>query len=86
MLALHGQARYDQVPAGDLGFIKLLGPVLTGRPRARAEIDDVRAFFAPYEEWKGLAGAYVMYAGGKGWLPSGTVGACAPRSPLPSPC
>jgi 3-methyladenine DNA glycosylase/8-oxoguanine DNA glycosylase len=85
MLALYGQARYDQVPAGDLGFIKLLGPVFTGHPKARAEIDDIRAFFAPYEEWKGLAGAYLMYAGGKGWLPSGSVAPCASRSPSPSP-
>jgi DNA-3-methyladenine glycosylase II len=86
MLALYGQARYDQVPAGDLGFIKLLGPVFTGHPRARAEIDEVRAFFEPYEEWKGLAGAYVMYAGAKGWLESGRFAPCAPRLPLPSPC
>ena len=38
MLALHGQGRHDQVPAGDLGLLKLVGrPLSGGDPRARAE-------------------------------------------------
>jgi DNA-3-methyladenine glycosylase II len=89
MLALQGQARYDQVPAGDLGFIKLVGHVLTGHPKARAEVEDVRGFFERYGEWKGLAGEYLMAAGARGWLQpavSGTVAPCAPRLPSPSPC
>ena len=60
MLALQGQARYDQVAAGDLGYIKVCGTLFTGRPKARAEIDDVRAFFERYGEWKGLAGEYLI--------------------------
>jgi 3-methyladenine DNA glycosylase/8-oxoguanine DNA glycosylase len=68
MLALQGQGRYDQVPAGDLGFIKLVGYVLTGNPRARAEIEDVRAFFERYGEWKGLASEYLRVAAARGWL------------------
>ena len=37
MLATLGQGRYDQVPAGDLGYIKIVGRLLTGNPRARAD-------------------------------------------------
>ena len=60
MLALHGQGRYDLVPAGDLNLLKLVGRIATGSPHARATEDEVRAFFAPYEEWGGLA---AMHAG-----------------------
>jgi len=61
MLALHGQGRHDQVPAGDLGLLKLVGRALSGGdPHARAEEHEVRAFFAPYEEWAGLAAAHMM--------------------------
>jgi 3-methyladenine DNA glycosylase/8-oxoguanine DNA glycosylase len=59
MLALQGQGRHDQIPAGDLGYIKLVGRLLTGHPKARAEIPEVRAFFARYGEWKGLAGEFL---------------------------
>jgi DNA-3-methyladenine glycosylase II len=67
MLALQGQGRNDQVPAGDLGYIKLVGRLLTGRSKARAEIDDVRAFFARYGEWQGLAAEYLRVAAPQGW-------------------
>ncbi|HEY2767328.1 MAG TPA: hypothetical protein VGI76_03680 [Solirubrobacteraceae bacterium] len=61
MLALHGQGRYDQVPAGDVGLLKLVGRVLGGGdPYARADEAQVRAFFAPYEGWAGLAAAHLM--------------------------
>jgi 3-methyladenine DNA glycosylase/8-oxoguanine DNA glycosylase len=59
MLAVAGQGRYDQVPAGDLGYIKIVGRLLTGRPKARAEIPEVRAFFERYGRWKGLAAEYL---------------------------
>ena len=68
MLALHGQGRYDRVPAGDLGFLKLVGRLLTGNPQARVEEDEVRAFFAPYGAWKGLAGEYLRFAAANGLL------------------
>jgi 3-methyladenine DNA glycosylase/8-oxoguanine DNA glycosylase len=62
MLALHGQGRHDQLPAGDVGLLKLVGGLLSGGdPRARAQEHEVRAFFAPYGEWAGLAAAH-MYA------------------------
>ena len=62
MLALNGQGRHDQVPAADVGLLKLVGRVLSGGdPQARAQEQQVRDFFAPYEEWAGLAAAH-MYA------------------------
>ncbi|MEA2140429.1 MAG: hypothetical protein QOC91_528 [Solirubrobacteraceae bacterium] len=62
MLALHGQGRHDQLPAGDVGLLKLVGRLLSGGdPRARAQEREVREFFAPYEEWAGLAATH-MYA------------------------
>ncbi|HWT25136.1 MAG TPA: hypothetical protein VN213_16660, partial [Solirubrobacteraceae bacterium] len=67
-LALHGHGHHDRVPAGDLGFLKLVGRVLTGNPRARAEEPVVREFFGRYGEWQGLAGEYLRYAGATGLL------------------
>jgi 3-methyladenine DNA glycosylase/8-oxoguanine DNA glycosylase len=59
MLALRGQGRYDQLPAGDLGLLKLVGRILSGGdPRARASEEDVRAMFRPYGEWAGLAAVH----------------------------
>jgi 3-methyladenine DNA glycosylase/8-oxoguanine DNA glycosylase len=64
VLALHGQGRLDQVPAGDLAFLKLVGRLQSGGdPHARVGEDDVRAFFAPYEGWMGLAATHAL--GGK---------------------
>jgi DNA-3-methyladenine glycosylase II len=59
-LAFHGQGRDDQLPAGDLAFVKLVGR-LAGLGR-RAGVDEVRAFFAPYEEHAALAGLYALHA------------------------
>ena len=63
ILALHGFGRHDVIPAGDLGFVKMVGRLTTGHPKARAEVAEVREFFAPYGDWKGLAGEYLRY----GW-------------------
>ena len=61
MLAIAGQGRYDQLPAGDLGYLKLVGRLQTGGdPHARATEDEVRVCFAPYGEWAGLAGAHAL--------------------------
>lgn len=60
MLALHGQGRYDQLPAGDVGLLKYVGQRLSGGdPRERAEEDEVRSFFARYGRWQGLAAVHV---------------------------
>jgi 3-methyladenine DNA glycosylase/8-oxoguanine DNA glycosylase len=59
MLALRGQGRHDQVPAGDLGLLKLVGRLQSGGdPSVLASEDEVRAVFAPYGEWKGLAASH----------------------------
>jgi 3-methyladenine DNA glycosylase/8-oxoguanine DNA glycosylase len=68
MLSLYGQGHYDLVPAGDLGFIKLIGRLATGNPKARADEAEVRGFFERYGEWKGLAGAYLFLAAAGGLL------------------
>jgi len=68
------------VAAGDLGFLKIVGRMRTGRPYARAEVADVRAFFAPYGEWKGLAGEYLRF----GWS-RGLVNPRVPTRPGPAP-
>jgi 3-methyladenine DNA glycosylase/8-oxoguanine DNA glycosylase len=60
VLALHGQGRYDQLPAGDLAFLKLVGRLATGDPRARAQEQEVREFFAPYHGWAGLAATHLL--------------------------
>jgi 3-methyladenine DNA glycosylase/8-oxoguanine DNA glycosylase len=61
MLALRGQGRHDQLPAGDLGLLKLAGRLLSGGdPRAVAREPEVRAMFAPYGEWAGLAAAHAI--------------------------
>jgi DNA-3-methyladenine glycosylase II len=61
MLALHGQGRHDQLPAGDLGLLKLVGRRLSGGdPEAVAQEQQVRDFFAPYEEWAGMAATHML--------------------------
>ncbi len=64
MLALGGQGRHDQVPAGDLNLLKRVGRLRTGDPRARATVEEVHALLAPYAPWGGLAASYLMRARG----------------------
>jgi DNA-3-methyladenine glycosylase II len=60
MLALNGQGRHDQLPAGDLGLLKYVGRLLSdGDPGALAGEEDVRAHFARYGLWQGLAAVHV---------------------------
>jgi DNA-3-methyladenine glycosylase II len=82
VLALYGQGHHDRVPAGDLGYLKLVGRVRTGNPRARAEEPEVREFFAPYGAWKGLAGEYLRFAAASGLL--GGAPARVPRRGAPA--
>ncbi len=65
VLALHGQGRVDQLPAGDLAYLRLVGRLRTGDPRARAQEDEVRALFAPYAPYAGLAGAHALRLAGR---------------------
>jgi DNA-3-methyladenine glycosylase II len=76
MVGLHGQGRYDVVPAGDLGFLKIVGRLVTGNPKARADEAEVRGFFERYGDWKGLAGVHLMQAAARGLIPA---------LPLPGP-
>ena len=57
-LAVHGQGRDDQLPAGDLAYIKLVGHL--ERLGRRATEDEVREFFAPYAPHGALAGIYLL--------------------------
>jgi 3-methyladenine DNA glycosylase/8-oxoguanine DNA glycosylase len=79
MLGLHGQGRMDVVPAGDLGFLKIVGRLSTGNPRARADEAEVRGFFEPYGEWKGMAGVHLMHAAARGLIPQRFAASPGPR-------
>src|SRR5204862_8081889 len=57
-LAVHGQGRDDQLPAGDLAYIKLVRR-LAGLGR-RATVEEVRDWFEPYEPYCGIAGTYLL--------------------------
>ncbi len=59
-LAFEGQGRDDMLPALDLAYVKLVGE-LAGLGR-RATEEEVRDFFAPYEEHAALAGIYALAA------------------------
>jgi DNA-3-methyladenine glycosylase II len=75
MVALHGLGRLDVIPAGDLGFLKLVGRISTGNPKAIADEAEVRGFFEPYAPWAGLAGTYLLLSRGltrPALLPEGT--------------
>jgi 3-methyladenine DNA glycosylase/8-oxoguanine DNA glycosylase len=62
-LAFLGQGRDDQLPAGDLAYVKLVGR-LAGLGR-RATEDEVREFFAPYAPYQALAGIYLLHGAGR---------------------
>jgi DNA-3-methyladenine glycosylase II len=65
MLAFTGQGRLDQLPAGDLAYVKLVGRLQSGGdPRVRATEEEVNEFFAPYGSWAGLAGLHALRAAG----------------------
>jgi DNA-3-methyladenine glycosylase II len=57
-LGLFGRNELDSLPAGDLGYIKLVGR-LNGGGR-RATIPEVEAFYAPYEPYRGMVGALTL--------------------------
>ena len=57
-LALFGRGEMDSLPAGDLGYIKLVGR-LAGLGR-RASVAEVEEFYAPYEPYRGLVGSLTL--------------------------
>ncbi len=54
-LGLYGRGDMDSLPAGDLGYVKLVGR-LAGLGR-RASVAEVEEFYAPYAPFRGLAGS-----------------------------
>jgi 3-methyladenine DNA glycosylase/8-oxoguanine DNA glycosylase len=54
-LGLFGRGDPDSLPAGDLGYVKLVGR-LAGL-RRRATVAEVEEFYAPYAPFRGLAGS-----------------------------
>jgi DNA-3-methyladenine glycosylase II len=81
VLALYGQGHHDRVPAADLGYLKLVGRVMTGNPRARADEQEARSFFDRYGDWKGLAGEYLRVAAVRDLLPVSPARAARGRGP-----
>lgn len=57
-LGLFGRGELDSLPAGDLGYVKLVGR-LNGGGR-RATIPEVEEFYAPYEPYRGFVGALTL--------------------------
>jgi len=57
-LGLYGRGEADSLPAGDLGYIKLVGS-LAGLGR-RATVPEVEEFYAPYEPYRGLVGSLTL--------------------------
>jgi DNA-3-methyladenine glycosylase II len=57
-LGLFGRNELDSLPAGDLGYVKLVGR-LAGLGR-RATIPEVEEFYAPYEPYRGIVGALTL--------------------------
>lgn len=57
-LRLFGRGEMDALPAGDLGYIKLVGRLASlGR---RATVPEVEEFYAPYEPYRGLVGTLTL--------------------------
>jgi 3-methyladenine DNA glycosylase/8-oxoguanine DNA glycosylase len=57
-LGLFGRGEMDSLPAGDLGYVKLVGR-LAGLGR-RAGVAEVEEFYAPYEPYRGLVGSLTL--------------------------
>jgi DNA-3-methyladenine glycosylase II len=57
-LGLYGRGEQDSLPAGDLGYLKLVGH-LAGNGR-RATVEEVERFYAPYAPFRGLAGEFTL--------------------------
>ena len=65
VIALEGLGRYDHGLVGDLGLVKLLAS-LRG---SWVEAGETAELLAPYEEWQGLAGVFLMLGWSRGLIP-----------------
>jgi 3-methyladenine DNA glycosylase/8-oxoguanine DNA glycosylase len=68
VIALEGLGRYDHGLVGDLGLVKLVS-ALRGHA---ASSEETAELLAPYGEWRGLAGLYLMVGFEKGLVPGAT--------------
>ena len=57
-LGLFGRGEPDSLPAGDLAYVKLVG--LAAGLHRRATVAEVERFYAPYEPFRALAGAFSL--------------------------
>jgi DNA-3-methyladenine glycosylase II len=57
-LGLFGRGEMDSLPAGDLGYIKLVGRL--ARLGRRASVAEVEEFYAPYEPYRGLVAVLTL--------------------------
>jgi 3-methyladenine DNA glycosylase/8-oxoguanine DNA glycosylase len=57
-LGFFGRGDMDSLPAGDLGYVKLVGR-LAGLG-SRATVAEVEEFYAPYEPYRGLVGTITL--------------------------
>ncbi len=74
VIALQGLGSYRYGLVGDLGLVKLCS-ALRGR---WVEVEETAELLAPYEEWAGLAGVYLLRGWSRGLVP----GASADRARL----
>jgi 3-methyladenine DNA glycosylase/8-oxoguanine DNA glycosylase len=65
VIALEGLGRFDHGLVGDLGLVKLLSSL---RSR-RVEAAETAELLAPYGEWQGLAGQFLMLGWSRGLIP-----------------
>ena len=65
VVALQGLGSYERGVVGDLGLIKLCS-ALRGR---WVEAEETAELLAPYGEWAGLAGLYLLMGFGRGLIP-----------------
>ena len=68
VIALRGLGSYRHGLVGDLGLVKLCS-ALRGR---WVDLAETAALLAPYEEWAGLAGVYLMRGFTEGLVPGAT--------------
>ncbi|MGH3072773.1 MAG: DNA-3-methyladenine glycosylase family protein [Gaiellaceae bacterium] len=74
VIALYGVGSYEHGLIGDLGLVKLCA-ALWGR---WVEVYETSELLAPYGEWAGLAGVYLM----RGWAAGAVPGASGDRARL----
>ena len=81
VIALEGLGRYDHGLVGDLGLVKLLSS-LRGE---WVEAGETAELLAPYEEWQGLAGLFLMLGWSRGLIPGADRDARPPHSAAHEP-